>query len=131
MIANAGGSVMDTQSWNEVWFSGTWLIIEIIWIVLIVAGVWATLVKADKPGWGAIIPFYNAYLIIKMAGRPGWWLILYFIPFVNIIINLIVSIDVARNFGHGTGFGILLWLFAPIMFLVLGFGSSTYTPVRV
>ena len=65
-----------------------------------------TWTKAGKPGWGAIIPFYNIYLIVKVAGRPGWWLILYFIPIVNIIIWLIVCIDVARNFGHGAGFGI-------------------------
>ena len=78
------------------------------------------------PGWGAIIPFYNSYLLIKVAGRPGWWLILYFIPFVNIIIHIIVCIDVAKNFGHGAGYGILLWLFPFIMFLVLGFGSDQY-----
>ena len=33
-------------------------------------------------------------------------------------------------FGHGAGFGILLWPFAPIMYLVLGFGSSQYKPVN-
>jgi len=85
--------------------------------------------KAGKPGWGAIIPIYNVYLLIKIAGRPGWWLILYFIPIVNIIILLLVSLDIARNFGHGAGFGILLWLIAPIMYLVLGFGASEYKPV--
>ena len=56
-----------------------------LWIVLVIAGTWKTFVKADKPGWGAIIPFYNTYLMIKVAGRPGWWLILFFIPIVNII----------------------------------------------
>jgi hypothetical protein len=106
------------------------LIVEIIWIVLVVAGLWKTFVKAGQPGWGAIIPFYNIYLMIKVAGRPGWWLILYFIPFVNIVIQLIVSIDIAKNFGHGAGYGVLLWLFAPIMYLVLGFGSDRYRPVN-
>lgn len=118
-----------TDSWTSALFGGTWLILEIIWIVLVIAGMWKTFVKADKPGWGAIIPFYNAYLMIKIAGRPGWWLILFFIPFVNIVMVLIVSLDIAKNFGHGAGFGILLWLFAPIMYLVLGFGSSEYRPV--
>ena len=119
-----------TTTTSNVYFSGFWLIIEIIWIVLVIAGTWKTFVKADKPGWGAIIPFYNTYLMIKVAGRPGWWLILFFIPFVNIIMWLIVALGISENFGHGAGFGILLWFFAPIMFLVLGFGGSEYKPVR-
>ena len=41
-----------------------------------------------------------------------------------------MALDIAENFGHGAGYGILLWLFAPIMFLVLGFGSDVYKPVR-
>jgi hypothetical protein len=42
----------------------------------------------------------------------------------------LLRLDVARNVGHGGGFGVLLWLFAPIMYLVLGFGSSQYRPVN-
>ena len=112
------------------YYSGTYLIVDIVIAVLMIVGLWMTLSKADKPGWGAIIPFYNWYLMIKVAGRPGWWLILYFIPIVNIIIHIIVSIDIAKNFGHGGGFGVLLWLFPFIMFLVLGFGSSQYRPLN-
>jgi hypothetical protein len=117
------------DSTTTVYFSGTWVIFELIFLVLVIAGLWMTFVKAGRPGWGAIIPFYNAYLMIKVAGRPGWWLILYFIPIVNLIIWIIVALDIAKNFGHGAGFGILLILFPEIMFLVLGFGSSQYHAV--
>jgi hypothetical protein len=110
-------------------FSGTYVIIYLIFLVLVIAGVWMTFVKAGRPGWGAIIPFYNVYLMIKVAGRPGWWLILYFIPIVNLIVWIIVALDIAKHFGHGAGFGILLILFREIMFLVLGFGSSKYHAV--
>jgi hypothetical protein len=120
----------ESTSWAGTLFGGVMWIIYVAWIVLVIAGIWKTLVKAGKPGWGALIPFYNIYLIVKVAGRPGWWLILYFIPIVNIIIWLIVCIDVARNFGHGAGFGVLLWLIAPIMYLILGFGSDEYRPVN-
>lgn len=124
--------IAETTSSNVAgaFFGGTVLIVEIALIVLAIVGLWMTLSKAGKPGWGAIIPIYNTYLIIKMAGRPGWWLILFFIPIVNIIILLIVALDVAKNFGHGSGFGVLLWIFPMIMYLVLGFGSSQYKPVR-
>lgn len=118
------------DSWVQGLFSGIWTIVYIILIVLVIAGMWKTFVKAGKPGWGAIIPFYNVYLMIKIAGRPGWWLILFFIPIVNIVIGIIVCLGISENFGHGAGYGILLWLFAPIMFLVLGFGGDVYKPVR-
>ena len=65
-----------------------------------------------------------------MANADAVVVILYFIPFVNIVIHIIVCIDVAKNFEQGAGFGILLWLFPFIMFLVLGFGSSQYRPVN-
>ncbi len=120
----------NTDTVTQVYFSGTWLIIYIVFLVLAIAGMWATFAKAGRPGWGAIIPIYNTYLLVKVAGRPGWWLILFFIPFVNFIMWIIVALDVAKNFGHGVGFGILLILFPMIMYIVLGFGSSQYQPVR-
>jgi hypothetical protein len=118
------------DTWYQGFWSGTSAFVELIVIVVLVAALWMTFVKAGRPGWGAIIPFYNAYLMIKVAGRPGWWLILFFIPFVNMIVWLIVALDISKNFGHGAGFGVLLWLFAPLMFLVLGFGTDEYRPVR-
>ena len=122
--------IAETTNWASALFSGMMSIIWIIVAILVIAGLWKTFVKAGHPGWGAIIPIYNIYLMIKVAGRPGWWLILYFIPIVNVIILIIVSIDIAKNFGHGAGYGVLLWLFAPIMYLVLGFGSDRYQPVN-
>ena len=41
---------------------------------------------------------------------------------------LVMVIDIARNFGKGTGFGLGLFLFAPIFYPVLGFGDSEYSP---
>jgi uncharacterized membrane protein YhaH (DUF805 family) len=58
---------------------------------------------ANKTGttnaWLAWIPIANIYLMCKVAGKPGWWLILFFIPIVNIVINIIVwmKISEARN----------------------------------
>jgi len=120
----------ETTNWVAGLFGGVMWILYVAWIVIVIIGYWRTFVKAGRPGWGAIIPFYNLYLYIKVGGRPGWWLILYFIPFVNIIMDLIVSIDVSRNFGHGTGYGIGLWLLKPIFMLILGFGGDQYKPVN-
>ena len=101
----------------------------VVTLVLIIAGCWKMFVKAGQPGWGILIPIYNTYLWIKMAGRPGWWLILMFIPLVNIIMGIIVTADVARNFGKGIGFTLGLIFLGFIFCPILGFGSAQYRPV--
>ena len=85
--------------------------------------------KAGEPGWAALIPIYNTILILKMAGKPWWWLFLTFIPIVGIIIAIMVAINVAANFGKGVGFGIGLVLLSPIFVAILGFGDAQYRPV--
>ncbi|MEI7860732.1 MAG: DUF5684 domain-containing protein [Acidimicrobiales bacterium] len=95
--------------------------------VLEIAAVWMIFSKAGRPGWGAIIPFYNIYLMCKVSGRPGWWLILFFIPLVNIVVALIVMIDLAKAFGKGTGFGVGMFFLNFIFYPILGFGSATYS----
>ena len=100
-----------------------WLIVAILYI----AGAWKMFVKAGKPGWAAIIPIYNIYIILKIVGRPGWWLILFFIPFVNIVILLLVSIDLGKSFGKSTVWSvILLFFFNVIGYLILGWGADQY-----
>ena len=107
-------------------FSGIWLIIWIAWIVLYIVGAWKMYEKGNQPGWACIIPFYNTYILMKIVGRPGWWLILFFIPIVNFIIWIIVAIDLAKSFGKGTGFAVGLIFLAPIFILILGYGPATY-----
>jgi hypothetical protein len=94
--------------------------------VVMVVAMWKIFTKAGQPGWGCLIPIYNWYLLLKIAGRPGWWLVLMFIPFVNFVIIIIVSLDLAKSFGKGAGFGIGLILLSPIFFPILGFGDAKY-----
>lgn len=106
----------------EIIFSLVYLAI----LVGIIAGVWKVFAKAGQPGWGAIVPIYNIYLITQIAGRPWWWLLLTFIPFVNIVILVMLMIDVAKKFGKGVGFGLGLAFLGFIFFPILGFGDATY-----
>lgn len=103
----------------------TWLF-AVAFYVIAVAGMWMTFVKAGRPGWAAIIPIYNFFIMLKITERPTWWLILYFIPFVNFVAWVIVQIDVAKKFAKGTGFGIGLALLPIIFYMILGFGSARY-----
>ena len=95
-------------------------------MILMIASFWKVFTKAGQPGWASIIPIVNVYFLIKVAGRPGWWLILMLIPVVNLVICIIVSIDVAKAFGNGAGFGIGLFLLPFIFYPILAFGSAQY-----
>jgi len=95
--------------------------------VVVIVGGWKVFEKAGQPGWAIIVPFYNAYIMLKIAGRPGWWLILYLIPLVNFVIAIIVAIDIAKSFGQSAVFGFfLLFLLCGIGYLILGFGDYQY-----
>ena len=101
--------------------------IALVVLLILIIGTWRLFTKAGKPGWAAIVPFYNAYTLLKIAGRPGWWLVLLLIPVVNLVIGFIVAIDLARAFGRGTLFGIFgLFLFSPVGYAILGFGNARY-----
>jgi hypothetical protein len=95
-------------------------------MILMIAACWKIFTKAGQPGWAAIIPIYNWYILCKIVGRPGWWVILLLIPFVNFIVGIILCIDLAKSFGKGVGFGIGLILLGVIFFPILGFGSAQY-----
>lgn len=106
--------------------AGIGVVVYIAVLVFEIAALWHVFVKGGRPGWAAIIPFYNYYTLLKVVGRPGWWLILYFIPFVNIIVWLIVAIDLAKSFGKGSGYGVAIFFLAFIFIPILGFGSAHY-----
>jgi hypothetical protein len=65
-------------------------------------------------------------VVLEICGRPGWWFFLLMIPFVNLVIYVIASLDLAKSFGKGPGFGIGLCLLPCIFVPILGFGSAQY-----
>ncbi|HXO32918.1 MAG TPA: DUF5684 domain-containing protein [Candidatus Acidoferrales bacterium] len=103
------------------------MIIMLALTVLVFVGFWKVFTKAGQPGWAALIPLYNAYILTKIAGRPGWWVLMLMIPFVNLAFGILLAIDIARAFGQGAAFGVvLLFLLSGIGYLVLGFGDYRY-----
>jgi Family of unknown function (DUF5684) len=106
---------------------GVLLVFYIAILIMYAAAGWKVFAKAGEPGWGIFVPIYNLYLVCKIAGRPEWWLILFFIPFVNIVFGLIIAMDIAKAFSKSSGFGIGLWLLGFIFIPILGFGSAQYT----
>ena len=72
------------------------------------------------------MPFYNTYLLCKLVGRPGWWLVLFLVPVVNIVVTIVVLNDLSRSFGHGAGFTVGLVLLSVVFYHLLWLGSSRY-----
>ena len=95
-------------------------------IVLWIGALWQVFAKAGEPGWAIFIPIYNMYVLLRIAGKPGWWLILFFVPFVNLVISILTYVGLAQAFGKGVGFTVGLILLPGIFFPILAFGSSVY-----
>ena len=101
--------------------------IYLILIVFVIFTMWKVYAKAGKPGWACIIPIYNIVVLMQIVGRSGWFVLLFFIPLVNIIVSAIVAIDLAKAFGKSSTFGIVgLWLFSIVGYAMLAFGNATY-----
>jgi len=99
------------------------LLILIIWFV----GMWRVFEKAGEPGWGALIPFYNLWVLVRIAGNPWWWFFGLLIPLVNLVVLFIISLGVAKRFGQPVIFGIALFFLPFIFYMILGFGEMRYS----
>ncbi|MEG1076388.1 MAG: DUF5684 domain-containing protein [Mucinivorans sp.] len=82
---------------------------------LMVISYWIAFNKAHKPGWAAIIPVYNMIVWLRVTGRSGWWVLMFLVPFANVIFYIIWTIDFAHAFGRGGGFAVGL-IFLPVIF---------------
>ena len=82
--------------------------------------------KAGKPGWHAIIPFLSSYDEFEIAWGNGILFLLLLIPGVNLVIEILYSIKLAKSFGKGDGFALGL-IFLPYIFVpILAFDQSRY-----
>lgn len=94
--------------------------------VLTLVAMWKIFVKAGKPGWACLIPFYNVYCMYDIAWGNGWLFLLTFIPCVGFVFAIIMLFKLAKAFGQGTGFGFGLLFLNTIFVLILGFGKAEY-----
>lgn len=94
--------------------------------VLILISLYKIFIKSGKKGWQALIPIYNFIVLIELAGLSNWYIVLFFIPFVNIYALFKTYIKLAHRFGKSTGFGIASIFFSFIYFPILAFGNARY-----
>ena len=94
--------------------------------ILVIVAIWKIFEKANQPGWAVLIPFYNLYILLKVAGGPDWWFILMLIPLVNIIVYFIICLAIAVRFGEGIVFAIGLFFLPFIFYPLLAFSNAQY-----
>jgi uncharacterized protein DUF5684 len=128
--------VEDTYAPSTGLSATSWIVVCAV-MVFYIASMWKIYTKAGQPGWAAIIPIYNLVVLHQMVGKPLWWVLLYFIPIVNIVISIIVTHALSLSFGKGTGFTLGLIFLGFIFYPVLAWSDAQYlgptagTPVPV
>lgn len=103
------------------------IIFIIALVVLMIASWWKIFTKAGQPGWAAIVPIYNLVIMLKVAGKPTWWIaIILLVPIVNYVFLIMMFHGISKNFGHGVGMTLGLIFLGIIFVPVLAFGDSKY-----
>lgn len=109
--------------------AGVMLVYSILAIaiaVLTLVAMWKVFVKAGKPGWACIVPFYNMYCLYDISWGNGWLFLLTCIPCVGFVFGFIMLFKLAKAFGQGAGFGFGLVFLNTIFMMILGFGKAEY-----
>lgn len=95
-------------------------------VVLMLASSWRLYEKAGRQGWEGIVPIYNVYVQLEIIGRPTWWLLLLFIPIVNLVISIRILDLFVKCFGkdeiYTLGCILLPFIFIP----ALAFSDAEY-----
>lgn len=103
------------------------LVVSFIVSIVLIISMWKIFVKADKPGWAAIVPFYNFWVLSDIVANNNiMWFIFLFIPGLSAVSILVLYFGLAKSFGKGTGFAIFTLLFPFIAAPILAFGSAEY-----
>ena len=95
-------------------------------ILLIIVARWKMFEKAGEEGWACLIPIYGTLVMLRIIGKPGWWLLMLLIPFVNLVYAIWAVNLLSKSFGKDEGFTVGM-IFLPFVFYpILAFGGSQY-----
>ena len=100
---------------------GAWLFVALVAYVFSAICLMKIAEKTGTPnGWWAWVPILNVLLMISIAGKPMWWILLMLIPLVNIVIAIIVLAGMCT--ARGKSPLLVIGLLIPVVnFLVLGY----------
>lgn len=79
-----------------------WFLFFIAIQVIHFLATWKLYIKAGKKAWQAAVPIYNAIVLMQIINRPKWWVILLFIPIINLLMFPIIWVETIRSFGKNS-----------------------------
>ena len=103
-----------------------------IYVIQVIA-YWKLFTKAGEQGWKSIVPIYNLVILYKISGVSPWLLLIFLASFIPVIgaiavfvLNIYQTNQLSKSFGKDIGYTIGLIFLAPILYMILAFGSATY-----
>lgn len=85
-----------------------WFIFFLIIQVIHFLGTWKLYQIAGRKAWEAGIPIYNAIILMKIINRPWWYVILLFVPIINLLMFPVIWVETLRSFGKNSTLDTLL-----------------------
>ena len=114
----------------------------IAWLVFYYVGVWKLYKKAGRPGWNAIVPFYNDFVLVEMVGLKWYWflidiivsiassfasgLLYWLLWLVSIGVKVNIFYNMSKKFGKDAGWIVLMTLFSGIMLPIYGYNKAVW-----
>lgn len=101
----------------------------VFYVAIYVFFAWCTMRIFQRAGiesWYAWVPFVNLYGLWKMTNRDTLWLVLLFVPYANVVAQIVVFGDIARSFGKDQTWEWLLGLLGFVFLPILAFEKSPY-----
>ncbi|WP_236652803.1 DUF5684 domain-containing protein [Chitinophaga vietnamensis] len=105
-------------------FGAGFMIFWLLYMVFSIICTWKVFQKAGEEGWKCLIPIYNVIIMLKIVGKPWWWLLLFCIPFLNIVFGIWVMNLLSKSFGKSEGFTVGLIFLGPIFLAILAFDRT-------
>ena len=90
--------------------STEWIIIFLVFQIIYFLSTWKLFIKAGEKPIYSLIPFYNLIIMMKIIKRPKWWVVLLFIPVINLLMFGVVIIEILRSFGKNSNLDSLIGL---------------------
>jgi signal peptidase I len=88
-------------------------------------GLYGMFRKAGVPGWKAFIPYYNVWVMLRIAERPIYWFFLQFIPIVGWFIAIGICIEFIKTYGKFRFYQHALTVFsAGLYFAYVGYNKK-------
>ena len=79
-----------------------WLIFFLFYNIIIFGGTHKLFMLAGISSWKSIIPIYNIIKLLEIINRTKWWIILVFIPVINLIMIPVIWVELVKRFNHNS-----------------------------